>query len=448
MSDPNRETAGNSANSPASSPASVSTKDSGGLWIALDEGVRIALTAIRANKVRTSLTILGVGIGVAVVVTMASLITGIRSSVLEAFESAGQENLIVTRFDMTDVRIVTDGSGRPPWWNKPKITPLEAERIGRLPAVQEAIVDFDMSLSISYAGRRVRGVQASGNSAGWTGYTIGDFAAGRNFIPAEVDQARGVIVVSTGLAEELFGPLDPVGKRVRISSGRRGVNELFTVIGVFDVGDNVFSDVVDHFAIVPFSAALKRLKADDMFFQVLVVPKEEVSSAAVQDQIIGLLRTLRGLGPQEENNFAILRSAQLVDLFNQLTGVFFIVMLALSSVGLMVGGVGVIGIMLISVTERTREIGVRKAVGATRREILWQFLVEAGVLTFLGGAAGLLLGGLAAEAVEAATPIPASIPLWSVVAALGMALLTGMLFGLLPAVRASRLDPVDALRYE
>jgi putative ABC transport system permease protein len=414
----------------------------------LDEGVRIALTAIRANKIRTSLTILGVGIGVAVVVTMASLITGIRSSVLEAFESAGQENLIVTRFDMTDVRIVTDGSGRPPWWNKPKITPLEAERIGRLPAVREAIVDFDMSLSISYAGRRVRGVQASGNSAGWTGYTIGDFSAGRNFIPAEVDQARGVIVVSTGLAEELFGSLDPVGKRVRVSSGRRGVNELFTVIGVFDVGDNVFSDVVDHFAVVPFSSALKRLKADDMFFQVLVVPEEGVSSATVQDQIISLLRTLRGLGPQEENDFAILRSAQLVDMFNQLTGVFFIVMLALSSVGLMVGGVGVVGIMLISVTERTREIGVRKAVGATRREILWQFLVEAGVLTFLGGASGLLLGGLAAEAVEAATPIPASIPFWSVVAALGMALLTGMLFGLLPAVRASRLDPVDALRYE
>jgi putative ABC transport system permease protein len=389
-----------------------------------------------------------VGIGVAVVVTMASLITGVRSSVLEAFEAAGQENLIVTRFDMTDVRIVTDGSGRPPWWNKPKITPLEAERIGRLPAVKEAIVDFDMSLSISYGGRRVRGVQAGANSAGWTGYTIGDFAAGRNFIPAEVDQARGVIVVSVGLAEELFGPLDPVGKRVRIASGRRGVNELFTVIGVFDIGDNVFSDVVDHFAIVPYSAALKRLKANDMFFQVLVVPEEEVTSATVQDQIIGLLRTLRGLGPQEENNFAILRSAQLVDMFNQLTGVFFIVMLALSSVGLMVGGVGVIGIMLISVTERTREIGVRKAVGATRREILWQFLVEAGVLTFLGGAAGLLLGGLAAEAVEAVTPIPASIPFWSVLAALGMALLTGMLFGLLPAVRASRLDPVDALRYE
>ena len=129
----------------------------------LDEGVRIALTAIGANKIRAGLTILGVAIGVAVVVTMASLITGIRSSVLEAFESAGPDNLIVTRFDMTDVRIVSDGSGRPPWWDKPKITPLEAERIERLPAVREAIVDFDMNLSISFEGRGVSGVQASGN---------------------------------------------------------------------------------------------------------------------------------------------------------------------------------------------------------------------------------------------------------------------------------------------
>ncbi len=419
-----------------------------GTFATLDEGVRIALAAIRANKVRASLTILGVAIGVAVVVTMAALITGIRSSVLDAFESSGPENLIITRFDMTNVRIVTDGSGRPPWWNKPKITPLEAERIERLPAVREAIVDFDMGLSISFEGRRVRGVSASGNSVGWSSYTLGDFSAGRNFIPAEVDQARGVLVISVGLAEELFGPLDPVGKRVRVSSGRRGVNELFTVVGVFDIGDNIFSDVIQHFAIVPYTAALKRLKADDMFFQVLVVPEEAVPTEEVEDQIISLLRTLRGLGPQEENSFAILRSDQLVDMFNQLTSMFFIVMLALSSVGLMVGGVGVIGIMLISVTERTREIGVRKAVGATRREILWQFLVEAGVLTLLGGAAGLLIGGLTAEAVEAATPIPASIPLWSVLTALAMALLTGMLFGLLPAMRASKLEPVDALRHE
>jgi putative ABC transport system permease protein len=389
-----------------------------------------------------------VAIGVAVVVTMAALITGIRSSILEAFESAGQDNFIVTRFDMTQVRIVHDGSGRPPWWDKPKITPLEAQRIERLPGVAESVVDFDMNLSISFEGDQVTGIQASGNSAGWPGYTIGDFVAGRNFIPAEVDQGRAVAVISVALADELFGPLDPIGKRVRASAGRRGVSEVFTVVGVFDVGENIFSDAVEHFAVIPYTTALKRLKANDMFFQVMVIPEAGVPQTVVQDQVISLLRTMRGLGPTEENNFALIRSDQLIDLFNQLTGVFFIVMLALSSVGLLVGGVGVIGIMLISVTERTREIGIRKAVGATRREILWQFLVEAGVLTLLGGASGMLIGGLAAEGVEAITPIPASIPLWSVATALAMAVLTGMLFGLLPAVRASRLEPVDALRYE
>ena len=412
------------------------------------EGFRIALDAVRANKTRASLTILGVAIGVAVVVTMAALITGIRSSILEAFESAGQENFVVTRFDMTDVRIVHDGSGRPPWWNKPRITPLEAERIGELPGVSEAVVDFDMNLSISHQGRRVTGVQASGNSAGWPRYTIGDFVAGRNFIPAEVQQSRPVLVISRALGEELFGRLDPIGKRVRVTAGRRGASQLFTVVGLFDTGENVFSEAVEHFAVVPYTAALKRLKANDMFFQVLVVPREGWAQAEVQDQVISLMRTLRGLGPTEENNFAVLRSDQLVDLFNQLTGVFFIVMLALSSVGLMVGGVGVIGIMLISVTERTREIGIRKAVGARRREILWQFLVEAGLLTLLGGAIGMLMGAVAANGVESTTPIPAAIPLWSVGAALAMAILTGMLFGLLPAVRASRLEPVDALRFE
>jgi putative ABC transport system permease protein len=157
---------------------------------------------------------------------------------------------------------------------------------------------------------------------------------------------------------------------------------------------------------------------------------------------------LRGLGPREENDFGITSSQQIADMFNQLTGVFFLVILLLASAGLLVGGVGVIGIMLISVTERTREIGVRKAIGATGREILWQFLVEASLLTCGGAAVGLLIGWGMAEAVATLTPLPAEIPTWAVAASLGMAALTGMLFGLLPAYRASRLVPVDALRFE
>ena len=215
-------------------PPSAPPSPNSGPLQTLGEGFRIAASAIRANQVRASLTILGVAIGVAVVVTMAALITGIRSSVLEAFESAGPDNFVVTRFDMTNVRIVHDGSGRPPWWNKPKISPLEAERIARLPGVRDAIVDFDMNLSISFEGDRVTGIQASGNSAEWPQYTIGNFQAGRNFIPSEVEQGRAVIVISTALATDLFGQLDPIGKRVRVSAGRGGANQLFTVVGVFD----------------------------------------------------------------------------------------------------------------------------------------------------------------------------------------------------------------------
>ena len=160
------------------------------------------------------------------------------------------------------------------------------------------------------------------------------------------------------------------------------------------------------------------------------------------------LRSMRALGPSEENDFAIMRSEDMVNLFNQLTGMFFAVMVGLSSIGMLVGGIGVIGIMLISVTERTREIGVRKSIGATRREIKWQFLIEASLLTAAGGAMGLLAGWGVSEGVASLTPLPARIPLWSVFAAVSLAAFTGVLFGMLPAMRASRLPPVDALRYE
>jgi putative ABC transport system permease protein len=170
--------------------------------------------------------------------------------------------------------------------------------------------------------------------------------------------------------------------------------------------------------------------------------------AQAQDEVIAALRVKRGLKPSQENNFSVVTQDKLMDTFNSVTSGFFLVMLALSSVGLLVGGVGVVAIMMISVTERTREIGVRKALGATRREILFQFLVEASSLTLLGGGIGLAVGALLAWAIAKFTPIPAAVPLWSVVAALVMSAVTGVFFGMYPATKASRLDPVEALRYE
>jgi putative ABC transport system permease protein len=414
------------------------------------EAMRIGLAALMGNKIRASLTILGVAIGVGVVVTIAALITGIRTSVMTAFESSGPENLILTPWDFTEVQLVNDGTGRPPWWDRPNITAEEVDRIQALPAVREAIHSFDFPITVSFEGNRITQVQGLARSHGWPAYTGGDFAAGRNYSPTEERQARAVVVLTRDLAEALFGQRDPIGKRIRISSGRRA-GELFTVVGVFEIEDNIFAEAAGNWLILPWTTADRRLQGLGRFNfrSVLVVPAEGFSQSQVKDQVIGALRASRGLAPAEANSFALIESAQLLDLFDRLTGVFFLVMLALSSVALMVGGIGVIGIMMISVTERTREIGVRKALGATRREILWQFLAEAGTLTFIGGAVGLLIGaGLASLVTHFVPQLPARIPMWSIIAALGSAVLTGVVFGLLPAVRGSRLDPVDALRYE
>jgi putative ABC transport system permease protein len=414
----------------------------------LAEGFAIAWDAVQANKLRSLLTVLGVAVGVSVVMAIAALITGLRSSVMEAFESAGPNNFVVSRIDFTAVQITTDGNNRPPWWNRPEIEPEEARRIASLPSVQEALYFFDFQVNLAFESQRVEGVMARGFSSGWPAYQPGDFIAGRDFTPAEVDQNAAVVVISSALAEDLFGQRDPIGKTVRVPNDFRGTQEAFRVIGVLEPEDNIFASAFNHFAIFPWTAAIRRLRQSAWQAQIYIVPRDSVSISRAQDDVIAAMRGLRGLGPGEENNFSLMASAQILDMFNQLTGIFFLAILLLASAGLLVGGVGVIGIMLISVTERTREIGVRKAVGATRREVLWQFLVEASVLTVAGAAVGMLVGFGLALAVATWTPLPAEIPIWAVATALTMAALTGMLFGLLPAYRASRLEPVAALRYE
>jgi putative ABC transport system permease protein len=414
----------------------------------LHEGLLIAFDAMRANALRSSLTILGVAVGVSVVVMLAALITGIRTSVMEAFEAGPTNGFMVMRFDFTAVRISDGGNNRPPWWNKPELVPAEAERLDRMPTIDAALFNFAFSIDMDYDGHTVRNIQTQGYSSGWPAYQPGEFIAGRDFTPAEVDQNRAVVVITSELATELFGQRDPIGRRVRMLNRWRGTQEPFRVVGVIEPADNIFSGAVPHFAVVPYTAAVRRLRQNAEQASIYVVPKDSVTFDRAQDDVIAAMREIRGLGPREENDFATMASAQIIDLFDQLTAVFFLVMMALSSTGLLVGGVGVIGIMLISVTERTREIGIRKAVGATRREILWQFLVEASAMTALGALVGMLMGWGLAAIVAALTPVPARIPLWAVGTALAMASVTGMLFGLLPAMRASRMDPVDALRFE
>ena len=415
-------------------------------WIQMGEGFRIALDTILANRVRSGLTILGVSVGVAVVVLLAAFVSGLRTSITDSFEASGPRNIVIARVDFTAVQ--TDDTEERPWWMRPKVTPAEADRIARLASVDEALYNVPLSVTIDFDGRRLPQVQSQGYAAGWPAFTQGDFVAGRDFTNAEVRQSRAVVVISDALAAELFGSRDPIGQRIGLANTSANDRREFTVIGVFAPAPNIFTAVIKHWAVVPYTAALKQLGAFDGQAQILVVPADTVAQARVRDDLTATLRAIRGLRPSDPDEFALIESPQVLAMIDRFAAIVVLAMLALTSAALMVGGVGVIGIMLISVTERTREIGIRKAMGATRREILWQFLVEAGLLTVLGAAVGLATGGGLANLVETFTPLPAQVPLWAIVSALVMAAVTGMLFGLLPALRASRLEPVVALRFE
>ncbi|HET7041213.1 MAG TPA: FtsX-like permease family protein, partial [Gemmatimonadales bacterium] len=236
--------------------------------------------------------------------------------------------------------------------------------------------------------------------------------------------------------------LDPIGKRIKI------FGDEFTVVGLHVAAASLFGNAGEPRLAIPHTTFTKVADYWKGWMDFSVIPDDTTSVPAAIDQVTAALRSSRGLRPAQDNNFAVVTQDRLLQTFNDTTKMFFLVMIALSAVGLMVGGIGVVAIMMISVTERTREIGVRKALGATRREILFQFLVEASTLTLIGCTVGLVMGALLAWVIRSATPIPANVPFGSVVASVLSAIATGVLFGMYPALKASRLDPVEALRYE
>jgi putative ABC transport system permease protein len=373
---------------------------------------------------------------------MASAITGINQSITNILESAGPKTFFVQRYFSGGLD-VSDGSDEmSPWRRMPWITVQEAELIRGLPAVRDVNIGEYTNGPVSYEGVELKSVAMAGMSPSWNQVNGGDILAGRNFTAMEYAAGARVVIINDKLAESLFPQRDPIGKRVKI------FGQPFEVIGMHAEAASLFSNADEPRLAIPHSAFTKVTDYEKGWMEIAVLPTEAATVQETQDQVTAALRTSRGLRPGDPDNFAIVTQDRVLDTFNKITAAFFIVMIALSSVGLMVGGVGVVAIMMISVTERTREIGVRKALGATRREIMFQFLVEAATLTLVGCMVGMALGALIAWAVRSFTPIPATIPLLSVVAAVVVSILTGVLFGLYPASKASKLDPVEALRYE
>jgi len=404
------------------------------------EGVQIAVDSLRSDKVRAFLTILGIGIGVATVTGMGAIMNGVQGGINADMEAIGPANFVVTRWDRTSLTVT---AGKPPWEGTPKMQLSEARALSDLPSVASVTPATFATVPVRAGSRELSGISVQAMGSEWTGYQLGDFLEGRNYLPSDDARGAAVAVLTEEVARRAFGEgRAAVGRQVRLDG------QVFSVIGVYRPKPNLFQGGKPMWVAVPTTSALKYLPVDREFMEFWVVPAAGYTQAQTMDEVTLAMRTLRRLKPNQDNNFALIRQEAFAELIGKITGAIRLVMMVLSSIGLMVGGVGVVGIMLISVTERTREIGVRKALGARRGEILWQFMVEAITVTFIGGVCGLMFGAGGALLLSKLTPVPASVPLGSVLVALSMAVATRVVAGLYPAFKAAGMDPVVALRYE
>jgi len=408
----------------------------------LREGVTIALESIRANKVRAGLTILGIAVGVFVVVVISAAVHGINDSVAKDLESTGPTTFFVSRFPISfEACDGTDETCK--FFRNPRLTLADVDALGRLPSIRTSGGRIDTQRNINYKDHRLRSVDVNGFTGNWQQIDGGgDIYPGRNFTSNEATTGERVVVINDELAKQAFGDSDPLDKMIDIG------DVPFKVLGIYHYQASFLSGGNKPRAIVPIESARKHLKVNWNDIGIAVIPMTGVSRAEAIDDVIASMRARHALRPGSDNDFAIITQDQLFEVYNKIFGAFFLTMIVLSAVGLIVGGVGVIAIMMISVTERTREIGVRKALGATRGTILWQFLVEAVTLTGIGAVIGLVGGIAVAMVIKAVTPVAASVPAIAIFSALGASCITGILFGMLPAARAAKLDPVVALRYE
>lgn len=418
----------------------------------IGENMQMAIATLRENKMRSFLTVLGVVIGITALLSVVSILMGVYDDVNSYLSDYGSETLFIMRFDPG----IHTGRLSPEERMRRPLTLEDAEAIEtECPAVRVVTVSVfprfqfgeegppRQPVSARYLAKEVFGIDYNGTLPSNEEVFNSRPKTGRFFSESENEHRADVAVIGPDVAKTLYPDGEPLGKPVLIN----GVT--YEVIGVLEPrkGNLVKDQSADKTVMVPYRSYRKHNPEDDEHMIGAVAYKGRMSEA--DDQIRGVLRRRRHVPFDKPDNFGISSAQQIADQFRQITASVALLVSVISSIGLLVGGVGVMNIMLMSVTQRTREIGVRKAIGARRRDIVWQFLTEAVVLTAAGGIIGVIFGGAISLLINLAVPsLPSSIPLWSIVLGVAVSMSVGLFFGMYPAIKAARLDPIEALRYE
>ena len=405
----------------------------------LSDTFNLALSAFRSNKLRALLTLLGIIIGVMTIIAMQSLITGLRNSINEQVSVLGNSVFSVQKWPAVQM-----GPRDPKYRNRKDITYEDAlavrERVTAAKSVGAEI--WNWGYEIRYKNRKtLPNVPIAGVTPEFLENNGMEIAEGRFITAEDVEFNTPVTVLGADVVDKLFPTEDPMGKEIKII-GRR-----YEVVGIFAKKGSIFGQSQDNRLVIPFMQFIK-LFGKERSVDITVQAATPALVETAIDQTIGVMRVQRKIPPGKENDFEIESNDTVTGFFDNLTKYVRIVAIAIASISLLVAGVGIMNIMLVSVTERTREIGIRKSVGAKRSDILWQFLIEAIVLSEVGGLIGIVLGLGIGKLVDVLTPVPAAVPIWTVFLGLIFCSFVGLVFGVYPAMKAAKLDPIVALRYE
>lgn len=408
----------------------------------LREAAIMAFDTVRDNKLRSGLTILGVTVGVVTVMFMVSIIQGLNRSFASQLESLGSNTIFIAKFEPSFGR---QPSQEERMRKELNLGDADAIRNESPSLIGVSPLQRKISETIRYREKQSDTPILFGVTSYYEITQSQYIGYGRFIADVDVQNRSNVVVIGRDVVKSLFPEEDPIGKEIKIAGNT------FTVVGVMGELGSFFGQSRDNSVFIPITTFQKYWKTEDfpeIIFAIVVRPKDRAAVPNAIDEVKQVLRRRRQVPNDAKDNFGISSQDSLLDIYNQLTGATYLVLTAVSAVALMIGGIGVMNIMLVSVTERTKEIGIRKAVGATQASILSQFLIEAVVLTGIGGLIGLIIGEIASLLMNKFSPLPAYIPWWAIVVGIGVSAGVGIVFGLYPAWKAARLDPIEALRYE